>query len=146
MPLDRASGEIRWRIHLASSPESVYDALGTAEGRSRFWAETAIEVDGVIQFRFPNGLKWDGEILERNRPDLFTVNYFGNRVTFRLSDDGAGGTDLLLTDTGGDDDDRDETHAGWVSVLMTLKAAVDHGVDLRNHDPERTWDDGYADN
>jgi len=36
--------------------------------------------------------------------------------------------------------------AGWVSVLMALKAAVDHGVDLRNHDPQRTWDQGYADN
>lgn len=146
MSLDQASGAIRWRIHLASSPDTVFDALDSPEGRARFWAETAVEVDGVIQFRFPNGYEWNGQILERNRPDLFAVNYFGSHVTFQLSGDGAGGTDLLLTDAGEDDDDRIETHAGWVSVLMTLKAAVDHGVDLRNHDPARTWDDGYADN
>jgi hypothetical protein len=30
-------------------------------------------------------------------------------------------------------------------VLLALKAAVDHGIDLRNHDPRRTWDRGYAD-
>lgn len=35
--------------------------------------------------------------------------------------------------------------AGWVSVLMAMKAAVDHGVDPRNHDEERPWVRGYAD-
>jgi len=29
---------------------------------------------------------------------------------------------------------------------MALKAAHDFGVDLRNHDPELTWDQGYVDN
>jgi predicted nucleic acid-binding Zn ribbon protein len=33
-----------------------------------------------------------------------------------------------------------------VSVLMALKAAVDFSVDLRNHDPDRTWDHGYVEN
>lgn len=32
------------------------------------------------------------------------------------------------------------------SVLLALKAFVDHDVDLRNHDPTRTWDQGYCDN
>jgi hypothetical protein len=39
-----------------------------------------------------------------------------------------------------------EVLPGWVSVLMALKAYVDHGVDLRNHDAARTWDQGYCDN
>jgi hypothetical protein len=42
--------------------------------------------------------------------------------------------------------DRAEVIAGWVSVLMALKAAADHGVDLFNHDPRRTWTGGFADN
>jgi hypothetical protein len=29
---------------------------------------------------------------------------------------------------------------------MAMKAAVDHGVDLRNHDGSRAWRAGYADN
>ena len=52
--------------------------------------------------------------------------------------------ELLATDV------RDEWHAevnaGWVSVLMALKAMAEHGVDLRNHDAERTWWQGYCDN
>jgi hypothetical protein len=61
-------------------------------------------------------------------------------------DDGAGGTDLTLVDVGVPAADRAEVVAGWVSVLLALKATVDFGVDLRNHDPQRTWDTGYAEN
>ena len=42
--------------------------------------------------------------------------------------------------------DRVDVTAGWVSVLLALKAAVDFGVDLRNHDPQRSWEHGYAEN
>lgn len=52
------------------------------------------------------------------------LEYFGTIVEFSLQDE----------------------VAGWVSVLMAMKAAVDHGVDLRTHDESRTWGDGYADN
>jgi hypothetical protein len=75
------------------------------------------------------------------------VEYFGGSVaTVEVTDDGAGGTDLTLTDRGVPHQDRAEVIAGWVSVLMALKGAVDFGVDLRNHDPQRTWDQGYAEN
>ena len=59
--------------------------------------------------------------------------------------DNDGGTDLLLTERGVPAESRVSNHAGWVSVLLALKAAVDHGIDLRNHDPLRTWDRGYVD-
>jgi hypothetical protein len=42
--------------------------------------------------------------------------------------------------------ERSELAAGWVSWLLAMKAAVDFSVDLRNHDPDRTWQYGYADN
>jgi len=53
---------------------------------------------------------------------------------------------LTLTDQGVPPENRTEVIAGWVSVLMALKASVDFGIDLRNHDPNRTWDEGYAEN
>jgi hypothetical protein len=31
-------------------------------------------------------------------------------------------------------------------VLLALRSAADFGVDLRNHDLARTWDQGYAEN
>ncbi len=138
---------IGWRIHLSSPPAAVYGMLATDEGRARFWAESAIEKDGVIGFEFPNGMRWQGAILEARPPHRFAVDYFGHRpARFDLGDDGKGGTDLKLTARPASPDDRVEDLAGWVSVLLSLKAAMDFGVDLRNHDAARTWDQAYADN
>jgi uncharacterized protein YndB with AHSA1/START domain len=138
---------IVWRIHLTSPPEQVYQILATDEGRARFWAESAIETDGKIDFKFPNGFSWRGKIIENSPPCRFVVEYIdGSSATFELTDDGAGGTDLRLTDVGVSETYRTEVTAGWVSVLMALKATVDFSVDLRNHDPGRTWDQGFADN
>lgn len=121
--------------------------LATREGREAFWAESAPEVDGHILFRFPNGAQHRAQVLESLPCRRFSVRYFGGSVcTFELAPGPNGGTDLALTDEGVPEDWWAETHAGWVSVLLALKAAADHGVDLRNHDPKRTWDQGYADN
>jgi uncharacterized protein YndB with AHSA1/START domain len=142
-----AAEAIRWRIHLRSGPSVVFELLASDDGRARFWAERAVERDGAIDFEFPDGIRWRAAILERTPPRRLSVRYFGgSTATFELAEDDAGGTDLILTDDGVDPADRSESEAGWVSVLMALKAAADHGVDLRNHDPDRTWDQGYCDN
>jgi uncharacterized protein YndB with AHSA1/START domain len=133
--------EIRWRVHLASSPEAVYELLTTEEGRAQFWAESAVERDGAIEFTFPNGMRSRAAVLAAETPTRFAVDYFGSRTTFELEPDGDGGTDLSLSGEG-----DAEVLAGWVSVLLALKAAADFGVDLRNHDPGRTWRQGYCDN
>jgi len=64
---------------------------------------------------------------------------------FELTSDGRGGTDLLLTHSGIATDEWNEVHTGWLNVLFPLKAWLVHGIDLRNHDPARSWDEGYAD-
>jgi len=121
--------------------------LSTAEGRRRFWAESAEELDRVIHFRFPDGTEWQSRIVEQVPPARLAIEYLGGaRVVFECSPDGEGGTELRLAETGTPPAERVESLAGWVSVLLALKAAVDHGVDLRNHDPRRTWADGYAEN
>jgi uncharacterized protein YndB with AHSA1/START domain len=137
---------ITWRLHLRSSPAAVYDLLATDAGRARFWAEEAVERDGAIDFVFPGGQHWRSAILAREPGRRFSVVYYGgSTTTFTLADDGQGGTDLTLTDAGVPARDRAEVTAGWVSVLLALKAA-DFGVDLRNHDPARSWEQGYAEN
>jgi len=138
---------IRWRLHLGSPIDKVYQAISTDAGRASFWAESALERDGVIHFVFINQVTWDAQILLADPPRRYTVQYYGNSIAaFTLEEDGQGGTDLTLTDTGVPSEDRTEVIAGWVSVLMALKAAVDFGIDLRAHDPERHWDYGYAEN
>ena len=139
--------EIRWHLHLNSTTQEVYRALSTDDGRASFWAESAIEQDGVIHFVFPNQLTWEACILQAVPAQCYAVRYFGNSIaTFLLEEDGKGGTDLTLIDRGVSAKDRVEVIAGWVSVLMALKAAVDFGIDLRAHDPARTWDQGYVEN
>jgi hypothetical protein len=138
---------IRWRLHLRSSPQAVYQKLSTDEGRASFWAESSVEQDGVIHFVFPNQAEWTGRILEKTLPYKFKVEYYGGSLTsFELKPDGSGGTDLTLTDRGVLEEDKTEVIAGWVSILMALKASVDFGIDLRNHDLKRTWDEGYVEN
>lgn len=138
---------IEWRLHLNSHPATVFNMLNTDEGRAQFWAESAIEENGVIHFRFPGGQLWDAKIFESAAPHRFSLEYYGgSRVEFVLQDDGQGGTDLTLQDHGVATKYRSEVIAGWVSVLMALKAAVDFEIDLRNHDITRTWQQGYVEN
>jgi uncharacterized protein YndB with AHSA1/START domain len=147
MAFQRNPDRIEWRLHLRASPERVFAMVGTAAGRRQFWAESADEADGVITFRFPDGSELRSRIVEHAPPNRFAVEYFGGaHVLFECAPDGTGGTDLRLVETGTPAADRAENIAGWVSVLLCLKAAADHGVDLRNHDPTRTWADGYVDN
>jgi uncharacterized protein YndB with AHSA1/START domain len=139
-------GVIEWKLHFSSSPDKVYEALSTNEGRSGYWAESAEEHDGKIHYVFLNGIEDTGEILERVPGKLFSVMYFGWKTTFIISADGNNGTDLKMISEGIPESDKMEISAGWVSWLMAMKACVDFGVDLRNHDSKRTWFDGYADN
>ena len=136
---------IVWRVHIPVPPDRVYVALDSDAGRRSFWAESAVEQDGVIHFRFINGTRHDSRVLTRTPFREWTIEYFGGSARFELAEDGRGGTDVTLTHTGVAEGDWVETHAGWLNVLLPLKAWLVHGVDLRNHDPLRTWDDGYVD-
>jgi hypothetical protein len=62
-----------------------------------------------------------------------------------LSQTPDGHTDLLLVHDGIDTAEWNDVHAGWLNVLFPLKAMLVFGVDLRNHDLARSWDQGYAD-
>ena len=144
MEMDPAS--VTWSIRLDASPDRVYRFLSTDEGRERFWVESSCERDGEITFEFPSGLTDKAEVLAADPPEQYVVEYFGAPAAFRLREHGDGGTILTLTHEGLDESERREMRAGWVSVLLALKAAVDFSVDLRNHDPACTWEDGFVDN
>ena len=137
--------EIQWRLHLASAPEVVWELLSTDAGRQRFWCERSEQAGDAITMTFSNGWVERATVLAVNAPHRFAMRYFGTPVTFTLSPDGGGGTDLELVHDDVPESDFEETLPGWLNVLFPLKAAADVGVDLRNHDPTRSWDQGYAD-
>lgn len=66
--------------------------------------------------------------------------------TFELKSTEDKGTDLKLTALTPNDKIKSEMTAGWVSVLMAMKGAIDFGIDLRNQHEDRVWDRGYLDN
>jgi len=142
---DRPGGPIRWRMHLPVVPERVFAAFDSNEGRAAFWAESAIEHEGAIEFAFIDGCRHRSRILVRRPPREWAIEYFGGKACFEFTADGGSGTDLLVTHSGVGPDEWHEVHAGWLNVLFPLKGWLAHGVDLRNHDPARLWAAGYAD-
>lgn len=137
---------IIWRVHFRSSPDAVYEHLATSEKRRLFWAESAEEHAGVIHFQFLNDIEDRGRILEYVPGRFYKVEYFGSVVSFELSSCNLNGCDMTVTCENVESGERWEVVAGWVSWLLTMKAAVDFEIDLRNHDRERTWNDGFVDN
>ena len=139
--------DIVWRLHLAAPPAAVFELLATDAGRARFWAQRSEQGDGSFDLHFPNGQRLTCPIVESSAPWRFAIGYFeGSRVVFDLAAAAGGGTDLTLTESDVPAGTAADDRAGWVSVLLCLKAAADFGVDLRNHDPGRTWDAGFVDN
>ncbi len=139
-----AAPAIDWRAHFATPCEAVWQAWTTDSGRERFWAERSLGDESGFDLCFLNGEALRVEIVETRAPELLVFRYFGgSTVTIELSPDGSGGCDLRLREEGATE--PDENRAGWVSVLLACKAAVDFGIDLRSHDSARSWDDGYVD-
>lgn len=124
------------KVYCASAASDVYRAISTVLGRERFWAEQAAESDGVISFVLADGRKDESRIERAVQDQLYELHYFGRTLTFRLAPASAG-TDLTLASDGADDAPE------LVSLLLRLKASVDFGVDLRNHDASRSTH--YAD-
>jgi len=67
-------------------------------------------------------------------------------VTFLLSDSKDNGTDITLINENVPINECEEIKAGWVSVLLALKAFADFGIDIRNHSKEKNWSTGFVDN
>lgn len=111
----------------------------------------------MIHFVLPGDRTDDARIEETVKDQVYALRYFGRLLTFALTlDEDTNGTDLTLTcqpptadEAHGETDDKADSEAAeadaatWVSLLLRLKASVDFGVDLRNHDATRTTD--YAD-
>lgn len=138
---------IVWRVHLATPRDAVFDLLDSDAGRARFWAlRTHSPSPDRIEFEFSNGERLTSRVVTRHRPECLALTYFGESlVTFTLDEVAEGGTRLEVRETGVNHTDWLANYAGWVSVLLTLKAAADHGVDLRNTHPAHHWEQGFVD-
>ncbi|WP_298760440.1 SRPBCC domain-containing protein [uncultured Psychroserpens sp.] len=140
------SKSIKWKLNLKSTPNKVFQFITTDEGRKLFWAENTIEEEGQIHFEFINGVKEVAKIMEFVPNKKMSLRYFESNVTFFLEKNKSQGTDLTLLNTKVNEEEYIEIYAGWISVLFALKGAIDFGVDLRNHNPNKTWNQLYIEN
>lgn len=134
------------KIHFKTSPENLFRLLTNPKGQEQFWVERSRKQGDTFYFNFPNGEHYDSKILKMIPNKTFALDYFNSEATFKLDPCDNGGTDLTLINAGVYEDAYAEVYAGWTSVLLNLKAVADFGADLRNHNPHRTWDQGYVDN
>ena len=137
---------IDWRVHFRSSPAAVWNAWTTDAGRESFWARKSRPLHEGFALEFINGDTLAIHVYEATEPSRLVFGYFGDsRVTVELAGDDDSGCDLRLVEKAVPPAEHLENYAGWVSVLLTCKAAVDFGIDLRSHDPRRTWNGRYVD-
>ncbi|PWN06026.1 SRPBCC family protein [Rhodohalobacter mucosus] len=145
MKKDKQSSEIVYRICLRSPAERAFTLLTTDRGREAFWAERTEQHDSEIIFHFSNAETLRCRILESTPPHRFSLTYFNDSiVTFDIKKLPTE-TMLQMRETHLSPSDEYQNRAGWVSVLLNLKAQADHGIDLRNHNPDYTWLEGYID-
>ena len=136
---------IVWRLRLRAAPERVFAAWLSPGDQERFWCERSETLpDGGFQQHFIDGTLACCAIEETKAPEHIRMRYLNSRVDIHLERRG-NGTDLTLIARGVEPHEWNDVHAGWLNVLLPFKAWVDFGVDLRNHDPLRTWAQRYVD-
>jgi uncharacterized protein YndB with AHSA1/START domain len=136
---------IVWRLSLTSPPERVFELLDTDAGRERFWALRSRSVPGGFELDFPGDVHGRVDVIDRRPPTRLAIRYFGSEAELELTAREEGGCLFQVTCRCDDPASWFEFYPGWVSWLLTLKAAADFDVDLRNGEPGRAWEQRYVD-
>lgn len=141
---DRSTTTLSVKVRLNSPPSVAYERFTTDQGRETFLCESSQNDGTAALLQFPNGETTHLVTRASAANSRFAFEYFCDpvHVEFWAADHG---TIVSLTTTVAVADAAD-IRAGWVSVLLALKASVDFGVDLRNHDKAHSWDQGFVDN
>ena len=138
--------QISWKVCIARPRGAIFELLATDRGRERFWVHRSEQLGSQLTLRFLDGTTLKTEILESSAPTRFALEYFNHsHASFTLERVDDASTVVHLLETGLDEPTARENRPGWVSVLLNLKAVAQLGVDLRNHDPRRSWTAGYVD-
>lgn len=146
MDIDTNSTDtILWRVFIAKPTAQVFAYLTHDALRQQYWCELSVQDGPNIAMHFSNRQKTMAQVQGVAAPKVFDLRYFDSDVSFRLEAT-AVGTILTVENTGVAVDEWQAVQSGWVSVLLALKAACQFGIDLRNHDPARSWDQGFVDN
>lgn len=138
---------VSWKLYLKSPPEKAFMLWTTDEGRKSFWAELSESNEKTFKLNFINGDTIICRIIETFPFERFVFTYFEETIVqLKFEKTPNGGTDFKLIESGYKLlEHRNLHYEGWLNVLFPFKAMCDYGIDLRNHDCTRTWEEGFAD-
>lgn len=124
MTIQYGPNELQWRVHLNATPEGVYELLSTDGGRESFWAESSKAFNDEVSLAFPDLSTTTVRILLEHPPHVLEMDYFGVPTRFVMQRAGEHSTVLEVTASNVPAHDMVDLAAGWVSVLLNLKAVI----------------------
>ena len=148
MNIDQFKPAIVYTIHIASTPEQVWQALTSAEFSRQYFSGFAIEADlrvgGAFVARAPDGsVHISGEVIECDPPNKLTITWNVNwpalveklgptLVTYEIepAGDAVKLTLIQAHDRVIDDDILSGGRQGWPAILSSLKSLLETGKPL----------------
>lgn len=149
--------EFELKIWISAQPRDVYASWVQSDQLARWFQHQArafapdrpdadkpeASTGDRYEWRLNHGHRSTGQYLDVRPDELLVRLSFGGdggmSTEFRAEPSG-GGTTVRLTHRGLPPDDVEtyvDVKCGWTFYLANLKAFHEHGVDLREHEPER---------
>jgi uncharacterized protein YndB with AHSA1/START domain len=137
------------RIAIRATPAQVFKAWTHDKTVSKWFTEkTMIEPrrNGRICFEWLDGDKLEAQVISITKNQSFTFPFGrrGERVTVKFKKDGKGCVcELRQYNMTTSEKSKWEMHRGcmqgWTFFLTNLKAYLEHGIDLRDHNPKQSY-------
>ncbi len=151
--LPRDWSQFTLRIAIKASPAKLFRAWTHAKTVSAWFTEKTEMVPktgGRVYFEWAAGDKFETNFISvvKNRRIIFPFGTKGEEVEVKFRKDGRGSIcELHQYNMPTSPKSKWEMHRGclqgWTFFLANLKAYLEHGVDLRGHDPKKSYRQDY---
>ena len=137
-----------YAIHIATTPEKLWQALTSDEFMRKYWGEFRMESDWktgspVKYFTADGAFYSQGEILESDPPNTLSYTWpepegekrevLPERLVWEITPSGPGTVKLKLTHDRLTEEFYQGVSEGWPAVLSSLKSLLEMGTPLAYH-------------
>ena len=141
-------GTCVYAIHIATTPEKLWDALTGNEFIQQYWGEWRIESDwkvgSPVKYFTSNGEFYSqGEVLESSPPNTLSYTWpepegekksaLPERLSWQITSSGPGTVKLRLVHDRLTDEYYEGVSEGWPVILSSLKSLLEMGRPLAYH-------------
>lgn len=144
-----SSGTFVYALHIAATPENVWEALTSNEFWQKYWdgewrVVSTWTVGASLEFFTSDGALFSrGEVLESDPPRTLTYTWPNpdeeqgsappERLTWRITETGPGTVRLELVHENLTEEYFAGVQQGWAAVLSSLKSLLETGRPLEFH-------------